>query len=171
MIGPQIGSSIHLPPNWENDYNPDPMSSNVLYRSISDTDTYMTIPNFDFSPDNGEFVSAHRIDGYVEKLVKMLYTGSDPLETNGYISGTQCQSDIECKSFTSGTGGGCTNNVCADTQPDNNRCRDRSDCATGRCDLTWSGILECQEKKSKGSMCNEDSDCSSGVCSWLWTCK
>ena len=169
LIGHHIGTSIHLPPNNEGNYATNPIQSNVVYRPIYDTKSYMQKSDLDILPDNGEAFSAHDIDCYVTKLQYLQSHGSHPLQTNGYITGAQCQKDFECLTYVQSGVGGCNNHVCVDSYGKKS-CSSDNDCPLGRCDYTWSGSLICYEKKDRGSMCNEDSDCKSGTCTWLFRC-
>lgn len=177
LFGPQIGSSIHLPPNNEGTVEPVPYSTNVFYRASSQAYLYMDRSNLDISNDKGtELFSAHFLAIYLSKLLFLEQSGPDPIPVDGYIDGTQCQADFECQSFASSDDdGGCIRNVCATEKKQTSIgdfCEEGKDCQTGRCDSTWTGLSkQCYKKKSNGSPCNEDMDCASGRCTWYFICQ
>lgn len=167
MIGSQVGASIHLPPDSKGSDQSD--TANLLYRSVNDTKTYMSLSNLD--------VNAHMIEQYVAKLCYLVqYAIDDQLDVSGYSLGTPCTNDEECSSFVLQGIGGCVHNYCSLEQQQqlalvDEPCRDRIDCESNRCDFTWTGNKVCYNQKSSGSICNEGSNCQSGTCTWSWTCQ
>jgi hypothetical protein len=175
-----VGAAVHLPPNNEGNNNPNPLQSNVVYRSKHDTVPYISRDDLDIMPDNMDMLpfSSHRTNVYIDKIAYLIQHSSDsyPINIYGYVSGTKCQKDLECLSYIMNSSShGCIQNVCTEDKPYDSdtglSCDDWQDCQSGRCDYTWYGKLICQPKKTKGFACNENSDCTSGTCSWSFRCK
>jgi hypothetical protein len=167
VIGTQIGASIHLPP--ESSTSSTGSTNNLWYRSIDETNAYMTTSNF--------HLSAHDSQSYLTKLCHLVHNSvHDPLPIHGYSLGTSCTKDYECDSTVNNNGlpVECVNHSCAlRLAQTGERCIKSSDCQSNRCDYTtWTTTRKtCYEPKRKGSMCSEDSDCLSGTCTWLWMCQ
>ena len=64
---------------------------------------------------------------YLTKMYDVLEHGSFPLDVNGYVSGTPCTGDAECRFK-------CLNKVCASENasllPDGASCAAHNDCAS-----------------------------------------
>ena len=92
-------------------------------------------------PDGFEAVSSHRIQPYLDKLeFIILNTTTFPINVHGYVNGTQCQANFECKSFVETKKGGCIGNICRDQigrkgEP----CTRKIDCESKVCLLTNQG--------------------------------
>jgi hypothetical protein len=142
-----VGEALFLPPNNENDFIPTPPVSQLLYRSQLHPDPYGPPNALDVLPDNGgKVTSAHDILWYNSKLQYMLDNTPVlfyPFNLNGFVDGTQCQQDFECRSFTNTTttDGGCVMRRCKATrQRVGKPCRSHNDCSTRICKLSYSTI-------------------------------
>jgi Lipase (class 3) len=146
-----VGEALFLPPNNEKEEIPSPPVSQVLYRSLYEPEPYGTPTAIDIIPDNGAIVSAHRLFSYLPKLLYLMDSTpltSFPLNVLGFVDGTQCQENFECRSYhyTNNTtnnsqtiDGGCILNRCRSTrQSIGQKCRSYNDCTTRKCKITVS---------------------------------
>lgn len=161
LVGSHVGLSIILPPNSEGYYTPDPLSASVVCRSTSETDHYVGALDLDILPGNSRAFSAHKTQSYVSKIIFLIGNGEDPIYVDGFIVGTQCQVDFECQEANRP----CFRNICGGTLVSNGeRCGSDNECESGKCSVSWSLNIECQNKARGGSVCFADDDCESGNC-------
>jgi len=176
FFGKQIGASIHLPPDIPNLMNEeDPLSTPITFSPDQYNVAYFSKDEVTLEEEYGPTFA--RLGGgddlnwgvhsmYYNKMYDMLEHGSFPLDVNGYIPGTSCTGDAECRFK-------CLNEVCASEDarllPDGAPCAAHDNCQSDRC--TWD--YTCEAKLENGASCGEidmnDNDCASGECSYSWS--
>lgn len=187
FFGKQIGASIHLPPDIPNLMNKeDPLSTPITFSPDQYNVAYFSKDEVTLEEEYGP--SFARLGGgndlnwgvhsmYYNKMYAMLEHGSFPLDVNGYVPGTSCTGDAECRFK-------CLNEVCASEDasllPDGAPCAAHDDCVSDSCSgcgLNFGGDWCCiggdsnHELTPNGGSCGQSSNCQSDRCTWNYTCE
>jgi len=187
LLGEQIGASIHLAPDIPNPLNKeDPAHSPITYSQDEYGIAYFSKDQIaletTFGPIVGRLSGGNDVNWgahsmILPKMYDMLEHGSFPLDVNGYVPGTSCLGDAECRFK-------CLNEVCASEDasllPDGASCAAHDDCVSDSCSgchLNLGGDWCCVGGDSNhgltpnGGSCGQPSNCQSDRCTWNYTCE
>ena len=170
VVGPHAGPFVILPPGWyDGSMSPD-TSSVAGYNS----DERMSISYTQLGlPDKA--TNVHSMGTYrskIRELANKVPIGGT-LDTSGFIYGSTCSHQKDCKSHRNDSRFGCFNYQCQEGN-DWDICHDDSNCKSERCEkdssLPYPWLGKCHPRLPNGSWCNEDSDCISENCNWRFKC-
>jgi hypothetical protein len=161
LVGPAVGACIHLPPDDPATQKTVPSSAGVLNPPNNNL-VYFSKEEAaeveeNYGPDSGNLStgnsaggSVHWVEtGYLPKLKQLALYGPFPLNVDGYVDGTACAGDHDCKNH-------CASGYCASGsrgcdaalgRPLECTCESNGQCDSGDCASAWSGwniVWTCQ---------------------------